>query len=219
MIALQEKQTSRFNISKLSHPVNEGLTLQNYSIGSGGVTCAPFWSADAIVVESDRSPPLSAKSWDSSPALLRASGENWGAGSKETPAAGPSPAGLNAKFGVSPYIVVAFFLAVAGAEGALLATSSNNFESLALDPSIVPAANSAIETASLFSVPLTGETPKAVTMPPAQFSLASGKQWQETVGNFKQLIADQKTVKHSPKQPETERVLANLDAWLKAKTK
>src|SRR5271166_4132497 len=52
MIDLKEKPTGRLNISRISHPVNEGtVTLRNYLNRSGDLACAPFWSSGALAYD------------------------------------------------------------------------------------------------------------------------------------------------------------------------
>jgi hypothetical protein len=216
MIDLKEKPAERLNISRMSHPVNEGtVTLSNYLNRSGDLAFAPFWSSGALAYNTpQRLPAVHRPSQPVIQVLQRSASEDISDIDTAVPvnAASNTP---DAKASFAPYIVVALFLSLAAGTGAILATSTQPFDGAAPGPA---SAGKGAVAAMVFSPSVAGiEGSQARSTAPMQLSMAQGGEWPETMERFKQLLAQQQTSRASAMgQAENDRLLGQLDAWLKA---
>jgi hypothetical protein len=221
MINLKERPAEGLNISRMSHPVDEGtVTLSNYLNRSGDLAFAPFWSSGALAYNMAQRPPM--VHWPDRPViqvLQGSAGEGVSDIDMEVPANAP-PNTQKAKASLAPYIAVALFLSLVAGTGVLLATSAQPFEGSESGPANAGKGAARI-AAMVFSTSVDGiESLQVPSTAPMRFSMTEGEDWPNTVERFKQLLAQQQTSRASAvRQAENNRLLGQLDAWLKAKSR
>jgi hypothetical protein len=161
-----------------------------------GADAAPLWSTGAPVPEEVEPLPSMFRRPVTVPVAAAA-------GSNPT----DRPANIPASHNWTPASLAAIFFSLAAVGGAVYTKATHH---TALQPAVVPAPLSA-------SPPATAPQPSPVA--PQQLSLAGGAKWSKTVDTFQQLVAQQKLSPATTQQAENERLLRNLDAWMKAKAR
>ncbi|MGA7325007.1 MAG: hypothetical protein WBX25_11115 [Rhodomicrobium sp.] len=215
MSNLKVKPNERLINSQLSHPVMESTTaLRNYLTRGEDVTCAPFWTGGGLSYErTEQLPAIFRSNRTVSSNEPRTNFRYEGASAS---AAEPSKSDrLSVIFRLSPYLVVAIVLSLVAGEAVLVATTAPQGGRVALEPLQADK----VAVASVFSaetIEIAQPEPALVT--PA--SMASGERWSDTVATFKRLLAEQKAVQApSIRQAENGRLLEQMEAWLKAKSR
>jgi hypothetical protein len=193
--------------SNLSDPLTDDtVSLSNYLDRTGAGTEAHFGSRRTIATLV-RDEPL--------PSMFRETA------SESDP--------VNATATWSPYIAAAVFLSLVGAAAVHFTAATPSTDKGAVKPitkaDVDKAATpdrGATATAAFFSAPPAVDKAawqtQAVAITPS--SAAEPEAWSDTVDTFKKLLAEQKA-SQAPglQQSEAERVLGQLEAWSKAKTR
>jgi len=203
MSKLKEKPSERLSNSQLSHPIIESpITLVNYMTRG---TCAPFWSVDGPSYDSS----------DGTPANNTVTGV-YPATDGGAPLSAPSRhTSWCVTLRLAPYIAAGFILSAAMAEGLLLVAAASHDSRAAPEP--VHSDQAAVAT--VFSIE-TGDTSQSELASATPSLMANGERWPDTVETFKRLLAEQKAAQVPEiRQAENERILGQMEAWLKAKSR
>ncbi|MGA7326278.1 MAG: hypothetical protein WBX25_17795 [Rhodomicrobium sp.] len=213
---LKEKPRERPNASRLSCPIHaSSVALGNYLNGSAGVASAPFRSANGLAFESAEMLP---SIFRSNQALTGREARYDGRRVPDRAPIAPSDApsrSHGSKMTTRLYVAVVFLLCLVAAEGLLLAKPA--FYGAPAEPASLRADQAAIAT--VFSANIIEESqPEPIAATPSL--LTNEERWSATVETFKQLIAHQKASQVSiVKQAANERLLGQLEAWMKGKAR
>jgi len=197
MNKLREKRTDKLSNSPLDDAVFKSpVTLNNYITRN---TCAPFGSV---------------KNSQQLPAILgpgRAlTGIEPQVDALPSMAASSRSRSLSITLRVAPYVAAALVLSLAGGEGFLLATWNSHSERTAVEPVQFDQ--------STIAETIEGSQPEPASATPS--FVVNGERGSGTVENFKQLLAKQNAAKALAKrQAENDRLLQQMEAWLKAKSR
>jgi hypothetical protein len=195
MVDITEKPSERLNTSWLNCSVHQGSS-NDLGRQAGG------HARPATAFADDGAEPL--------PRMFRRPGAT-GAASK--------PCRLDRKARFSPYVIALVLFAFAPGQAALLMSSFPVNGEDAIDDALALAKKGAAEFVNLVSVP---SAEAAVTLPPktvvSERALPfEDDQWSGTVNAFKRLLAEQNAFQASVVRTENDRLIKNLEAWLRAR--
>ena len=204
MSKLKEKPSERLSNSRLSHPIIESpITFGNYMTRD---RCAPFWSARGLGYDSSE--------WTSANNTITGVEHGYPGtdGGAPLSAVGASRYGnWSVTLRLAPYIAAGFILSA----GLLLVAAASHDSRAAPEPVHSDQAG----VATVFSIE-TGDTSQSELASATPSLMANGERWPDTVETFKRLLAEQKAAQEPTiRQAENERILGQMEAWLKAKSR
>lgn len=198
MNELREKRSDKLGNSPLDHAVIKSpVTLNNYITRN---TRAPFGSVSGLSYESSEQLPAIL---GSGRALTRIEPQT---DALPPMAASSSSQSLSITLRIAPYIAAALVLSLAGGEAFLLATWNSHSERTAVEPVQFDQATIA-ET-------IERSQPEPASATPS--FLVNGARGPDTVENFKKQNAAKALAK---RLAENDRLLQQMEAWLKAKSR